>query len=140
MVRNKKILIRSDTASKAKVNQEFRYEILDTKLSGYFIRVLNTGFKSYNIRGRLIGKQITISISDCQIISEQEARKKAQEYKQLMKEGIDPRTMFVPEEHDELTLLDLLEDYRDARPPSLGVQSRTFMVIGESYKYLKFIY
>ena len=55
MGRNKKILIRSDTASKAKVNEEFRYEILDTKLSGYFIRVLTTGFKSYNIQGRLKG-------------------------------------------------------------------------------------
>ena len=119
MGRNKKILIRSDTASKAKVNEEFRYEILDTKLSGYFIRVLTTGFKSYNIRGRLKGKQITVSIGDCQIISEQEARKKAQEFKQLMKEGVDPRTTYLHEEHDELTLLDLLEDYRDTRGPKL---------------------
>ena len=114
MSKNKIINIRTNTWKSAKVNTKGEYNLSDISLRGYYIRVLPSGHKTYNIRTKVLGRLHYQLIGDCQLISEADARKKALEYKQTIREGKKPE-LIDESFNDKTNLLDILEAYKKER-------------------------
>ena len=84
-----------------------------TEISGFYIRVLPSGLKTYMVNGRLkgSGKQKYPKIGNCSIVPFEEARAIARDYLFKLSQGIDPA---VEEKKDialKLTLEKAFEDY-----------------------------
>lgn len=118
VAKNKVIKIRANTWKVAKEDKDKEYQLSDDTLKGYYIRLLPSGVRSYNIRTKVRGKLKHQLIGDCRLISEADARKKALEYKQSLKEGKDTLALEIAE-HNEITLLQLLDRYKLLRGEKL---------------------
>ena len=118
MAKNKIIKIRANTWKVAKEDKDKEYQLSDDTLKGYYIRLLPSGVRSYNIRTKVRGKLKYQLIGDCRLISEADARKKALEYKQALREGKDTLALEIAE-HNEITLLQLLDRYKLLRGEAL---------------------
>jgi integrase len=98
----KKLTQRTASAYKPRGNQLY---VRDTELKGYFLRILPTGYKGYGVVGKLgtsrNNKQISIGSVD--LFTEKQARAKATEYLQLLKQGIDPRQQVREQTEESLT-------------------------------------
>lgn len=63
----------------------------DDKVKGYGLRVSDQGKRVFIAMGRVNGKSIQFTIGPYSLLTEDQARKKAQSILQGMREGIDPR-------------------------------------------------
>lgn len=107
------ISITKNTWKKHKPRVRSDYYVRDTKLVGYYIRIKPNGKKTYVCQSRLggTGRKVSISIGDCEIYSEAEARGIATENLKLIKQGIDPRKKIKEVTGKNKTLLNLAEEY-----------------------------
>lgn len=62
----------------------------DDELAGFGVRITNAGGKSYVVRGSVNGHDKRVTISPCNLMSCDEARKRAMTIKVEMRDGIDP--------------------------------------------------
>src|SRR5262245_16519970 len=70
-----------------------RYQIMDTQVAGFGVRVTDAGTKSYILRTRFPGSSSSASrreIGDCGTMSLADAREKARRWRALVSKGIDP--------------------------------------------------
>lgn len=68
-----------------------RYEVYDSVVSGFNVRVYTSGLKTYSLMYRVGTKQKRITIGKVGELSLADARKKALEYRALIKDNIDPQ-------------------------------------------------
>jgi len=69
------------------------YHVRDTELKGYYLKITTQGAKTYGVESKLGTSRKTIkrAFGSSNLYSEPEARTKATEWLQLIKEGIDPK-------------------------------------------------
>ena len=67
----------------------------DSTLKGYGVRVTSSGTRSYVVQGRIAGQRsaIIVTIGRVSIYSEDDARFRARDMLQQMREGLDPRKL-----------------------------------------------
>jgi len=87
--------------------------IRDSKLAGYYIRIRPNGKKTYCVQARLggSGRKLGLTIGDCNLYSQDEARETAAEWLRNIKEGINPKVKIKAESAKTKTLLDFAIDY-----------------------------
>ncbi len=78
----------SDSKIKKARPREKRYKLADG--NGLYLYVLPSGRKRWKLRYRHEGKNLEYTIGDYPVISLSEARKRAQELRQMIRDGIDP--------------------------------------------------
>lgn len=83
----------------------------DDELAGFGVRVTNAGGKSYVVRGSVNGHDKRVTISPCNLMSCDEARKRAMTIKVEMRDGIDPHEKKQETAAQKVTLKDIVEDY-----------------------------
>lgn len=104
----------SDTKIKNLKPQEKMYRILDAER--LYIEVRPTGKKVWRLKYTLHSKEGTISLGDYPSVSLAEARKKKEEIKLLLKDGINP-----------------VQEKRKLQQENLIANSNTFKAIAEEY-------
>lgn len=83
----------------------------DDELAGFGVRVTNAGGKSYVVRGSVNGHDKRVTISPCNLMSCDEARKRAMTIKVEMRDGIDPQEKKQETAAQKVTLKEIVEDY-----------------------------
>ena len=78
----------SDSKIKKARPREKRYKLADG--NGLYLYVLPSGRKRWKLRYRHEGENLEYTIGDYPVISLSEARKRAQELRQMIRDGIDP--------------------------------------------------
>lgn len=108
-----RIQINKSTWAKHKPRQLRDFFIRDTKLGGYYIRIRPNGKKTYNVQARLggSGRKVNITIGDCELITQDQARDTARDYLFKIKQGVHPKLEIRTESAKDKTLEDLAEDY-----------------------------
>ena len=98
------------------------FYVRDTKLEGYYIRIRPNGKKTYCIQTNLggVGRKIGITVGDCNLLTEAEAREKAREYLSLAKQGIHPKKQIKQQVLKNKNIMDLVDDYLDEKRDSLS--------------------
>ena len=116
------IRINKSTWEKHKPRISRDFYVRDTKLEGYYIRIRPNGKKTYCIQTNLggVGRKIGITVGDCNLLTEAEAREKAREYLSLAKQGIHPKKQIKQQVLKNKTIMDLVNDYLDERRDSLS--------------------
>ena len=106
------IKINKNTWTKHKPRSRDFY-IRDSKLAGYYIRIRANGKKTYCCQTRLggVGRKKSITIGDCSIWTQDEARSKAIQWLKDMHQGINPRQEQRLESVKTKTIYDFVEDY-----------------------------
>lgn len=90
-----------------------RYEIYDTVVSGFILRITKTGYKSFAYRYWYNGQSRQITIGKADDISLADAREVAREYKDILRDGKDPA--MIRRENREAkpkTFLQVIEEYK----------------------------
>jgi integrase len=107
------IQINKSTWEKHKPRQSRDFYIRDTKLEGYYIRIRPNGKKTYNCYARLggVGRKVFLTIGDCNLLTQDEARETARLYLYDLKQGVHPKLKIRTESAKNKTLEDLAEDY-----------------------------
>jgi len=107
------IQINKSTWEKHKPRQSRDFYVRDTKLGGYYIRIRPNGKKTYNCSSRLggVGRKVFLTIGDCNLLTQDEARETAREYLHSLKQGVHPKLKIRTESAKNKTLEDLAEDY-----------------------------
>ena len=105
--------INKSTWKKHSPRQNTDLYIRDTKLTGYYIRIRPNGKKTYNCSARLggVGSKKYITIGDCNLLTQDEARETARQYLNLLKQGTHPKLKIRKEAGKNKTLNDLVEEY-----------------------------
>ncbi|WJS98922.1 tyrosine-type recombinase/integrase [Novosphingobium humi] len=96
----------------------------DDAVKGYGLRVTSAGKKVFMVMGRVRGKALQWTIGPYGVMTEDQARKKAQSVLQQMRDGIDPREVKKADEAMRVTLSDVVKGYV-ARPGKLKERSKT---------------
>ena len=109
----KSIKINKSTWAKNEPRVSRDFYIRDTKLEGYYIRIRPNGKKTYNCSARLggVGRKVFITIGDCNLFTESEARETARQYIAKLKSGIHPKKEIKRIVSKNKTLLHLVDDY-----------------------------
>jgi integrase len=90
--------------------------IRDTKLSGFGLRITDTGAKAFIVEARVKhGRPRRITIARCQSMSVMDARREARRVLGELATGDDPVAERQAEKHRNVTLQDVFDDYVDAR-------------------------
>lgn len=90
-----------------------RYEIYDTVVNGFILRITKTGYKSFAYRYWYDGQSRQITIGRADQISLADARKKAREFREVVREGKDPQRQRQQErESKPLTLGEYIEQFK----------------------------
>ena len=110
------IQINKSTWKKHSPRHNIDLYIRDTKLTGYYIRIRPNGKKTYNCSARLggVGSKKYITIGDCNLVTQDEARETARQYLNLLKQGTHPKLKIRAEAGKNKTLNDLVEEYLNA--------------------------
>lgn len=95
-------------------------------VKGYGLRVSSQGKRAFVAMGRVKGKNVQFTIGAYGVLTEDQARKKAQIALQQMREGIDPRDARKADEAMEVTLRTVADAYF-ARPGKLKKATRDEM-------------
>jgi integrase len=95
----------------------------DRTCKGYGVRIAPTGKKMFVAQGRVRGKPVIFSIGPLGIMTEEQARKKAQKVLQDMRDGIDPRDVRRADEAAAVTLRAVADAYVE-RPTKLKESSK----------------
>ncbi|ENW78431.1 hypothetical protein F909_04121 [Acinetobacter sp. ANC 3929] len=104
----------SDTKIKSLKPTEKMYRVLDAER--LYIEVRPSGKKVWRLKYTLNGKEGTISLGEYPVVSLAEARKKKDETKTLLKDGINPS-----------------EDKRNKKQENLAAHGNTFKAVAEEY-------
>src|SRR5450631_2213975 len=69
-----------------------RYQVMDTEVSGFGVRVTDTGHRTFILRTRYPGSSSPSrrEIGACGLMTLADAREKARKWRSLVKQGIDP--------------------------------------------------
>lgn len=95
----------------------------DETCRGYGLRVMSSGKRVFIAQGRVRGKAVVITIGPYGVLTEDQARKKAQKALQDMREGIDPRESKKADEAALVTLRTVATEYVN-RPGKLKESSK----------------
>lgn len=90
-----------------------RVEIYDTVVNGFILRITKTGYKSFAYRYWYDGQSKQITIGRADEISLAEARERAREYKDVVRDGKDPA--MIRRENREAkpkTFLQVIDEYK----------------------------
>ena len=111
-----KLLIKRTTHSDHKPRNKDLY-LRDERLIGYYIRIRPNGRKTYNCEAKLngIGKKVSITIGDCDLFTEKQARDIATEHLRKIKQGIDPKDHIRQSLKSEHSLETLCKEYVEIR-------------------------
>ena len=115
----KSIKINKSTWAKNEPRVSRDFYIRDTKLEGYYIRIRPNGKKTYNCYSYLggVGKKVSISLGDCSLLKESEARELARQFIIKLKSGVHPKKEIKKMVSKNKTLLDLADEYIAIRFP-----------------------
>ena len=105
------------------------YFARDTKLEGFFIKIYQSGTKSYGCRARLggVGKPKTNMLGRCDVTDFNLAKDKAKELIHSVKyEGINPKAKIRAESLKQKSLVDLAEEYIGNRYPKNMTDSTVY--------------
>jgi integrase len=111
-----KLLIKRTTHSDHKPRKKDLY-LRDERLIGYYIRIRPNGRKTYNCEAKLngIGKKVSITIGDCDLFTEKQARDIATENLRKIKQGINPKDEIQVAKGKAVTLESLAHEYISIR-------------------------
>ena len=98
----------------------------DDAVKGYGLRVSSQGKRVFVVMGRVRGKSIQFTLGPYGVLTEDQARKKAQSVLQQMRDGIDPREAQKADVAMKVTLRDVADAYF-ARPGKLKQATRNEM-------------
>jgi len=98
----------------------------DDSVKGYALRVSPQGKRVFVVMGRVHGKNVQFTLGPYGVLTEEQARKKAQRVLQDMREGIDPREAKKQDEAAAVTLRAVADAYF-ARPGKLKEATRNEM-------------
>jgi|AntRauTorckE6833_2_1112554.scaffolds.fasta_scaffold00521_15 integrase len=91
-----------------------RYEIYDTDVSGFILRITRTGYKSYAFRYWYDGQSRQFTIEKADQISLKEARDIARDCRELVRQGKDPAMeRRENREAKPKTLLQVIDEYKE---------------------------
>ena len=98
----------------------------DETVKGYGLRVTVAGKRAFVAQGRVRGKAVIVTIGPYGLLTEDQARKRAQKCLQDMRDGIDPRDAKKHEEAANVTLRQVADAYFD-RPGKLKASTKEEM-------------
>ncbi len=99
---------------------EDKYQLhWDDSVAGYGLRVTPQGKRVFVVMGRVRGKLVQFTIGNFGVLTEEQARKKAQKTLQMMREGIDPRDAQKEDAAAKVTLREVATEYFYGRPGML---------------------
>lgn len=98
----------------------------DDSVKGFGLRVSPLGKRVFVAMGRVRGKNVQFTIGPYGVLTEDQARRKAQKALQQMREGIDPRDVLRADEAMNVTLRAVADAYF-ARPGKLKAATRNEM-------------
>ena len=122
--------INKSTYKKYKPLKDSDLYIRDKKTKGFFIRIRPSGSTTYGVQGTHFGQKKRPTIATCSLIDVNEARQQAKEYLKNWTLGKDPKAEKRKKASENNSLLDMLEEYRNARS-KLQLRTTTY----ERYKY-----
>ncbi|MQB43036.1 integrase family protein [Rhizobium sp. ICMP 5592] len=95
----------------------------DESVRGYGLRIMASGKRVFIAQGRVRGKPVIVTLGPYGVLTEDQARKKAQKALQDMREGIDPRDAKKADEAAAVTLRTVATEYKN-RPGKLKESSK----------------
>ena len=128
--------IKKSTAAKAEIKNH-DYYIRDEYLKGFFIRIRQSGKKTYNIETKIpkTNQKYSKVIGDANLYSETEARELATKYLKDIKQGKNPGAINIARKKEAISLIQILEEYIDDRGSNLKAST----VDGYRYNLKKFM-
>ena len=128
--------IKKSTAAKAEIKNH-DYYIRDEYLKGFFLRIRQSGKKTYNIETKIpkTNQKYSKVIGDANLYSETEARELATKYLKDIKQGKNPGAINIARKKEAISLIQILEEYIDDRGSNLKAST----VDGYRYNLKKFM-